>query len=75
MEQHNEEIKKNAEFTMMSGVLMEHCMHLEISDDAVEKFKSVFMTHGYKGVYECLLTINEECGCEECIAIQNDFKP
>ena len=75
LEQRNEQVKKHAEFTMIGQVLMEHCWHLGISDDAVEDyFKEEFMAQGHKGIYEALVRLNEECGCEECIAIQHDFK-
>lgn len=76
MEQRNKTVEKNAEFNMMGQVLMEHCWHLGISDDAVEDcFKEEFMAYGHKGVYDALVRLNDECGCAECIAIQNDFKP
>ena len=76
MEKRNEQVKKYAEFTMMAGVLMEHCWHLGISDDVVEdSFKEEFMKYGYKGVYDALVQLNEPCGCEECMFIEEDFKP
>jgi len=73
----NELIKKKAEFNNIAVVLMEHCLHLGISDDAVNDcFEEEFMENGYKGIYEALVQMNEECGngCEECAAILLDFK-
>lgn len=75
LEKHNKTVEKDAEFNIMGQVLMEHCWHLGISDDAVEDcFKEEFMAHGHKGIYDALVRLNSECGCAECIAIQNDFK-
>ena len=69
--------KELNEFYQIAQVLIEHCWHLGIEDDLVESFKDEFMKHGYNGIYNCLVQLNEGCiedeDCEECSAILEDF--
>ena len=73
------EVEKKAEFYQIAQVLIEHCYHLDINEEVVENIRDEFMKRGYRGIYTCLVQLNEGCiegeDCEECATILHDFKP
>ena len=72
------EVEKKSEFYMIAQVLIEHCYHLGITEEVLENIREAFMKRGYRGIYDCLVQLNEGCiedePCEECATILQDFK-